>query len=531
MTELDTRIILCVSHNSRIRCFLSKLFGKVEMKRFLNCAILEIKIENNNCTVKLIYPGEKGANIEKPYEKFYISSSEFDKYHSIHSIHSIFMDNTTIYLVRHAEGQHNTKMVDKSGKKQTNEYKDWKNYFKASIGYKDAQIDPPLTETGKMQAKKAASALVTHMNITSININYVFTSELKRTRETAYHMLSDINKQKSIYPIPCIHEITDYAKGSCDQVRLNLNLLPTAAENRTNCDQPKMQNTLECTEYNTDWSVYNALSKIKCSKTNLLRNIDKAIVVLSCTNNNNIYDYDYKINKCIIGTKQTKLSFKAGLHKSILKPSIFKECNENEFYNIKIKRCIPLKLPTNCNKGEIYDYDNNKCVSIVTDRYIMYKPNTRPLGSHCEHPQDCVGSAICVDNKCVRPPEEKLSKKEENRRKIKFKFNNLILGKECDEDKPCEGNQHCIDNKCIEKKCENNNECEKDETCVNHRCHIENFIECNNTDKRCKLGYICNRNDVCAKSCTKDNDCDHNEECLNEEGFSVTHFCVSKINK
>jgi len=274
MTDIN---ILCVSHNSRIRCFLSKLFGNKKMLAFKNCAILKISINLSNIyNIELFSAGEIGDDISHP-ESYFYDQNTFDRIHKI--IHPTKSRNMIIYLVRHAEGEHNPKK---------NKYKSWINRLTSILGI-SSLIDPPLSVRGIKQAKSAGNIL------REIKFNHVFTSELRRTRETAHYILSNSVLSNSvlsnsvlsnsvlpvnhvIYPIPCIHEISKYDKGRCDELRFNINLI-SAPENKTNCYKLNMQQTDECKNFNTDWSIYNKLIYTKCSKTNLIQNIIFAINV------------------------------------------------------------------------------------------------------------------------------------------------------------------------------------------------------------------------------------------------------------
>jgi len=65
--------VLVVTHNSRLRCFLSKLMNGSKILRFKICAILKltINIKNQKYKIEFLYEGDKGTDIDKSEDKFY----------------------------------------------------------------------------------------------------------------------------------------------------------------------------------------------------------------------------------------------------------------------------------------------------------------------------------------------------------------------------------------------------------------------------------------------------------------------------
>lgn len=297
--------VLVVTHNSRLRCFLSKIHNGEKILRFKNCAILKIVIElkpykninkNSNAnihTITLIHEGEKGSEISKPDEKYYsaigsgVLSPKFDtlNYYPVHPTSTTLKEvysTITLYVVRHAEGVHNPK---------NSKYKGWINRL-TSILQIPLYIDPGLSQVGVSQAINAGNFLAEK----GIVFAYAFTSELKRTRQTADIIIDTLDKIKhykhessgpnqsishqhnlKIQPIPCINEISDYARGACDDFKLNSNLM-RAPENKSECFKIKNQHVLNenCTKHNTDWFLYQKLNS-KCYGTNFIENILNAI--------------------------------------------------------------------------------------------------------------------------------------------------------------------------------------------------------------------------------------------------------------
>lgn len=292
--------VLVVTHNSRLRCFLSKIQGGAKILRFKNCAILKIVItpQRNEYNIELFYEGEKGSGVDKLDDKFYgINLTEINggfirnflglnkkkqqpektekeaqpftaihiEYNKINNLINLGHDTITLYVVRHAEGDHN---------KKTNKYKGWINRL-TSILQIPLHIDPPLSPEGNNQAKNAGTFLAKPEN--GIKFNYAFTSELKRTRETAINILDTILQQNiTLYPIPCIHEVSNYAKGLCDDFKLNSNLI-RAPENKSKCFKYKNHTGNFCTHHTTDWRIYQKLNN-KCTGTDLVHNVLNALL-------------------------------------------------------------------------------------------------------------------------------------------------------------------------------------------------------------------------------------------------------------
>jgi len=286
--------------------------------------ILKIDIDiNNKCTISLFYEGIKGSEINRPEHDFYKIEDYPDHhqeynpyyhqgynpyYHQEHNPYyhqgqysfiggyleglfgnrnehnntfnnntfnnntfnnftfhlpgaSLIHNNITIYVVRHAEGEHNIKNT---------KYKSWINRL-TSILQIPKYIDPSLTQEGINQAQLAAFIL------SHVQFNYVFASELMRTRETAQIILN--HRPSMIHIIPCLHEIADYNRGRCDEFRFNKNLI-TAPENKSKlkskCGSGKRYP--ECIAGNTDWTLYNKFNK--CYKYDLITLMLEAIKLI-----------------------------------------------------------------------------------------------------------------------------------------------------------------------------------------------------------------------------------------------------------
>jgi len=283
--------VLVVTHNSRLRCFLSSISGGKPTKRFKNAAILKLTLKldlnkdynQNEYNIELFYVGElnekKEIDVTKVTNKYYTKPriDNLEKEISLGSPSDTSLGDRIkdiifklkaegkqeihMYIVRHAEGEHNT---------NNNKYKSWINRL-TSILQIPMHIDPVLSQIGQTQAEAAG------IELKHVKFDYVFSSELKRTRQTARIILDnslDKNKSQLIYPLQCLHEVSDYAYGKCDDFKLNSNLI-RAPENKSKCFNPKYHVKDECTEFNTVWSIYNyeLKNKIKCNNTNLLYNV------------------------------------------------------------------------------------------------------------------------------------------------------------------------------------------------------------------------------------------------------------------
>ena len=233
----NTKIAIVVSHQDRIRQFLEKNFenkqinkpGKIwgEKKtkfRLMNGAVLKITYtpgNNNLLTIDLIYSGELNGSKPKkdPYlisEKDSTNNENIQKYtKNPHVFGAVYKtsnkftvdenkdtDNNTyiIYLVRHGDGIHNR---DKGAIKITG------NIF--TTYYRDAE----LTDIGKDQAFKSGDAIYNDIiNIikTPTQINYIFASDLYRSRQTLDFICDAIKNKEVSLPkvaivVPCINEI------------------------------------------------------------------------------------------------------------------------------------------------------------------------------------------------------------------------------------------------------------------------------------------------------------------------------------
>jgi len=257
---------LIVTHNGRIRCLLDSLevpafeidtkTGKKQEIRFMNCAILLLRITKYGYTISL---EDEGNLAEKSEQR---AETEKRKYYAKSRVGNIFTtfqgtgqvpkplsllqltqeqikeigDNTyNFYIVRHGDGKHN------------------------SMGFlekatSDKVTDAELTPDGIAQAEQAK------VYLREITIANLYVSDLKRTRQTLGKIIEGKDMRgKEIVVLPCAHEL-DYVEGkSCDANQGIKSAL--SYENKAKCSADKDRcdlNDICCTVNGLpiDWSFY-----------------------------------------------------------------------------------------------------------------------------------------------------------------------------------------------------------------------------------------------------------------------------------
>lgn len=220
--------------------------GEGEIASFMNCAILKIHMDGSYVTIELVYQGELDEN--KGIRRYFVT--HLDNTLSTNIIQVIFekitlrLENTilshfinkgdyTFYLMRHGQGDHNVRTGF------------WKKAT-AAVGIGNTT----LTQKGINQAINAAGFAATELKLNPTTINYLFTSDLKRTRQTlAYFYMqlciesinnnnieTNFKTDKTFYILPCSHELS-YVKSndtSNNIDKLNDGLL-IASENKPAC--------------------------------------------------------------------------------------------------------------------------------------------------------------------------------------------------------------------------------------------------------------------------------------------------------
>jgi broad specificity phosphatase PhoE len=216
--EDDITVVLLCSHQGRISCLIHSLTGKKLEKNFKNCCIIELSIINGNITLKIVYVGDvvcnEGCSISN--EQYYEEIIEFTlDCKAQERISKLFKKNTIIYIVRHADGEHlalkRKGIFAKIGQNISDVFKNSEDKL-----LRDAR----LTLIGEKQAINAGEKLNNLLDKKSID--FIFFSDLERTRQTIAKMLSKIDntkikaKAKAII-LPCSHEVGYKENGSnCD---------------------------------------------------------------------------------------------------------------------------------------------------------------------------------------------------------------------------------------------------------------------------------------------------------------------------
>ena len=311
-TEKASPVVsLIVTHNSRLQCFVAKLFDTLkqlyqafkeepppklhaidryysEIKkgkiRFKNCAIMELIIKKENISLSLIYEGSlngvstkdiyydmrKDSNTDSIFPHFNITNNNkiFNDFKNflISELTPTKDDEKeyVFYLARHGEGIHNKYKKQKSAtssfaknvcKLKNNNDKDCYKKFKLTdsrLTNKNDDIDRHIAEnnifttynTGEEQAEIAGYRLQIILNDKGItSIDYLFCSQLLRTRQTMYHILvimteknNNLNHPNKIYILPCSSEHNVPGKnGDCDNMFSNLQNAVSSSENVARC--------------------------------------------------------------------------------------------------------------------------------------------------------------------------------------------------------------------------------------------------------------------------------------------------------
>ena len=210
---------LVCTHNNRLQCFIRKYF-------------ITSTDTNNNI-----------LDTEKNTYNFGIRTCKLEPLLNINSINY----DINIYIIRHGEGTHN--LTDA-----------W------SLIKKSVVSDPRLTDAGKNQAKTAAENNAGNI-LNNIKFNGVFSSKLKRTRETIVEVLKN-NKtsiNKLIVVLPCAHELKYKDDGNCDGRQLL-----TTRENKHDCSK---HDCLKEEDFSVDWNFFNNFYKVKskCRNYNFIQ--------------------------------------------------------------------------------------------------------------------------------------------------------------------------------------------------------------------------------------------------------------------
>ena len=269
---LNTYISIITTHQARLRCLLSKIFNK-PMKRFKNGCVLKMVVTKETIRFELVYAGE----VDKitPGYVYYILPNDtqvngttlFDIEELPNRFYKVEDNERFIfYLIRHGEASHNVK-------------KGLPKLFQSISGEKDTS----LTTKGVEQAQRIYRNIrESEQNLTNPDILYLFSSDLKRTRETMVNFISELRKynttsyiEEELIVLPCAHELNYKNDGKCDGRQFL-----TANENIMNCDSSRPECQTEG-GHNVNWDIYTRFydgtrtksnsGKQKCRNTDMIK--------------------------------------------------------------------------------------------------------------------------------------------------------------------------------------------------------------------------------------------------------------------
>jgi bisphosphoglycerate-dependent phosphoglycerate mutase len=266
------------------------------MKRFKNGCVLKMEVTRLTITFELVYSGE--VSKIKPGYEYYISPNDTQvNGTTLFDIEDFTIPNNfykvednerfIFYLIRHGEASHNVK-------------KGLSKMFQSISGEKDTS----LTSEGIEQAKKIYENIMEkEENLTNPTLEtlYLFSSDLKRTRQTMSNFISNLFNKDTIdmsdlIVLPCAHELNYKKDGNCDGSQGF-----SANENIMNCHSSR-QECQSQDEYNVNWDLYEKFydgtrtksgsGKQQCRNTDM---IEQAIEYIK-TNPIREAPDDYQIN-------------------------------------------------------------------------------------------------------------------------------------------------------------------------------------------------------------------------------------------
>jgi 2,3-bisphosphoglycerate-dependent phosphoglycerate mutase len=221
--------------------------NKEKIKKFKNCAILLLTATKNNVKLSMVHEGFDGNpenndnSLDNPsrFKKADIQDIQINR--NAFNIDANDNNIYNFYLIRHGEALHNTY-------KKTDKFLSFKH---------QRNIDTPLTQIGMIQANNVASSLL------NIKIDYLFCSDLLRTRQTLSQILTarltlqagKMNAPNNIFVVPCSHELDSTGSDSCDG---NQSSTLLTGENMTSCTLKNI-NLPECQNigsYKINWKYY-----------------------------------------------------------------------------------------------------------------------------------------------------------------------------------------------------------------------------------------------------------------------------------
>jgi hypothetical protein len=440
-----------------------------EEKRFKNCSILRLCVnKETGLCLQLVYGGELDPSEGKGGRIYYIANESERTPESI--VTEVVFDNINAGLNR-------LNLTGKDFAKGIDEYVFYiGRHGQAEHNLKYAthlKTDTDVTVLGQQQAISAGKNLMKILkDVFKEDINYVFASDLIRTRQTIQNILYGMNtyqnkKQQNFFPkeiiiLPCSHELKYNSKGICDKPPSFLSLKIGTKEN-----DPKCSKTTNCVDNNIDnpksdcnhitlkmfgdkeiplnWDFYfekngNKMRNMDCSKTNM---IQLAIEYINTTGKS--------VNK-----KKVVISNPVPLPNpppktSIISDDCLAECLK-DFFNTEIDNNIdinqiktfPLFLYLKSYFNDVYNMNDLNKKSYIDFFEFVRKNNN---GSNSSNPinqaeRDFFDNKLikcledhCINKKPVRPPppppppppdgsnndlDENIEQEENNRKQIQF---------------------------------------------------------------------------------------------------------------
>ncbi len=214
----QTYTSIIVTHNGRMRCLLDTLgLGMSntdvdpDKKKFMNCAVIELVVDQERITANLLIQGDLAG--EGDASKYFTTINKSVPNNKINTSGNTFI----FYIVRHGHGKHNLAkdlgIFNKIGQMVT------MSLYDPDLTDGQDQVKHKLKSNGQIQAINSGKELIKQRP--GLQIDFLFASDLKRTRQTLYKFLegtgAKILKQNvsSVTILPCAHEL-DYKKGGCD---------------------------------------------------------------------------------------------------------------------------------------------------------------------------------------------------------------------------------------------------------------------------------------------------------------------------
>lgn len=250
---------LVITHNARLRCFVKKILGDaISNARFKNGVVLKVSFRTGQTTIEMINEGKIDEDNKKEGGYFVKTrvNPDDELFETQTLNHYLITTPINFYLIRHGEATHNIK-----------------SHFliKALNFVVNKNKDTLLTNTGMRQAESTGRALNEYLLDNRLEIDFVFVSRLRRTRQTAVCILRQIEspmKTKELIVLPCCHELAFSKDGVCDG-RYMIN----PPENKMDCDPENLLG--DCGEidgYNIIWDYYVKFYKDgnKCRDNDML---------------------------------------------------------------------------------------------------------------------------------------------------------------------------------------------------------------------------------------------------------------------